>query len=87
MILMQANTFLRPLEGMGPGNLDFLGPKWLLVHSMPLQGPKKSQFPPLPMALEMYLHASKSLYSFILRIKLYDLKTEVNQNKVKLKIK
>jgi hypothetical protein len=27
------------------------------------------------------------LYSFILRIKLYDLKTEVNQNKVKLKIK
>ena len=28
-----------------------------------------------------------NLYSFILRIKLYDLKTEVNQNKVKLKIK
>ncbi len=26
------------------------------------------------------------MYSFILRIKLYDLKTEVNQNKVKLKI-
>jgi hypothetical protein len=26
------------------------------------------------------------LYSFILRIKLYDLKTEVNQNKVKLKV-
>jgi hypothetical protein len=25
-----------------------------------------------------------SLYSFILKIKLYDLKTEVNQNKVKL---
>ncbi len=28
-----------------------------------------------------------SLYSFILRIKLYDLKTEVNQSKIKLKIK
>jgi hypothetical protein len=28
-----------------------------------------------------------TMYSFILRIKLYDLKTEVNQNKVKLKIK
>jgi hypothetical protein len=27
------------------------------------------------------------LYSFILRIKLYDLKTEVNQDKVKLRIK
>jgi hypothetical protein len=26
------------------------------------------------------------VYSFILRIKLYDLKTEVNQNKVKLRI-
>ncbi len=27
------------------------------------------------------------MYSFILKIKLYDLKTEVNQNKVKLRIK
>jgi hypothetical protein len=36
-----------------------------------------------------HIHVSVSdlLYSFILRIKLYDLKTEVNQNKVKLKIK
>jgi hypothetical protein len=34
-----------------------------------------------------FLEEPALLYSFILRIKLYDLKTEVNQNKVKLKIK
>ncbi len=33
------------------------------------------------------LNIFRRLYSFILKIKLYDLKTEVNQNKVKLRIK
>jgi hypothetical protein len=45
MILMQANTFLGPLEGMGPGNLDSLGSNWLSERSKPFQGPKKSKFP------------------------------------------
>jgi hypothetical protein len=28
MILMQANQLLKPLEVVGPENLDFFGPKW-----------------------------------------------------------
>jgi len=36
-------------------NLDFLGPKWHSLRSLPFQGQKSLDFqgPPLPMALEM----------------------------------
>ncbi len=42
-------------RGVGPENLDFLGPKWLSLRSLPFLGPKVSIFkvPPLPMALLM----------------------------------
>jgi hypothetical protein len=46
--------------------LEFYGPKMALVYRLDAisQGPKKSRFPgpnPLPLALVMYLHASKTL--------------------------
>ncbi len=42
----------------------FFGPKWHSLRSLPFQSPKKSRFPgpnPLPLALVMDLHASKTL--------------------------
>jgi hypothetical protein len=44
MILMRKNPLLRPLEGVGSENLDFFGPKWHSLCTLPLQGPKKSIF-------------------------------------------
>jgi hypothetical protein len=42
--LLRENPLLRPLEGVGHENLNFLGPKWHLLRSLPFQGPKKSWF-------------------------------------------
>jgi hypothetical protein len=39
---MGANPLLGLLEGVGPENLDFFGPKWHSHRSQPFQGPKKS---------------------------------------------
>ncbi len=50
MLLMQANPLLGHRgRGLGPGHLNFLGPKWHSLCSLPFQGPKKSRFqgPPL----------------------------------------
>jgi hypothetical protein len=47
-------------RGLGPGNLEFLDPKWLNAIS---KGPKNYRFPgpnPIPLALIMNLHASKT---------------------------
>jgi hypothetical protein len=55
MILTRANSLHGPLEVVGPENLDFFGPKWHSLRSLPFQGP------PLPMYLKMNLPASKSL--------------------------
>jgi hypothetical protein len=44
MILMGANSLLGPLDGLGLENLDFFGPKWHLLRSLPFQGPIKSRF-------------------------------------------
>jgi hypothetical protein len=64
MILMWANPLLGPLEGEGPENLYFFGPKYHSRLSLPFQGPKKSRFSvPTPSnALRNgYMAASKSL--------------------------
>jgi hypothetical protein len=61
----KAITFAKG-RGLGPGNLKFFGPQralasWLDAIS---QGLKNSQFPgpnPLPLALVIYLHISKTL--------------------------
>jgi hypothetical protein len=47
----------------GPTYLDFFGPKWHSLFSIPYQGSKKFQLsgPTLPMALEMDLPQSKSV--------------------------
>ncbi len=39
---MRANPLFKPLEGVSPENLDFFGPKWHFLHSLPFQGPKKA---------------------------------------------
>jgi hypothetical protein len=49
----RSNLFLGPIEGVGPENLGFLGPKWHSLWSLPFRGP------PLPMALVMALPTSK----------------------------
>jgi hypothetical protein len=49
MSLLRANPFLGPLEGVGPENVDSLGPL------IAFQGPS------LPIALKMDLPTSKSL--------------------------
>ncbi len=36
MVLRGATSLLRALEGVGPENLDFFGPKWRSLRSMPL---------------------------------------------------
>ncbi len=64
---------------------DFLG--LFMLHKEKeyvLSGPRKSS---LIFASQLLTVCRCRLYSFILRIKLYDLKTEVNQDKVKLRIK
>jgi hypothetical protein len=53
-------------RGLGPGNLEFFGPQMALAYQLNAisQGPKNSRFPrpnPLPLALVMDLHASKTL--------------------------
>ncbi len=55
MVLRCATSLLRALEGVGPENLDFFGPKWYSLRSLPFQGP------PLPMPLVMMLHTLKPL--------------------------
>jgi hypothetical protein len=63
MILIRKNSLLRPLEGVCPKNLDFLGPNGTPFTRCHLQGPKSLDFegPPLSMALEMDLPTSKAL--------------------------
>ncbi len=55
MILMRENPLLGPLEGVGPENLDFFGPKWSRLSRCHFRAQKSLNFqgPPLPMALEM----------------------------------
>ncbi len=36
------NPILGPLEGVGPENLNFFGPKWHSLCSLPIQVPKNS---------------------------------------------
>jgi hypothetical protein len=62
-ILMGANSLLGPLDGVGPENLEVLGPKWHSLCSLSFEGPKKSRFSAstLPMALKMDFPASKLL--------------------------
>ncbi len=41
LIDFDAGKFItRPLEGVDPENLDFFGPKWHSLRSLPFQGPK-----------------------------------------------
>jgi hypothetical protein len=44
MILMRENPSLRPLEGVGPENHEFFGPKLHSLHFVAISGPKKSRF-------------------------------------------
>jgi hypothetical protein len=44
MILRAATSLLGALEGVGPKNLDFFGPKWHSLCSGHFRGSKKSQF-------------------------------------------
>ncbi len=44
MILRGATSLLEALEGVGPENLDFFGPKWASL--VQFQGPKKSEYLP-----------------------------------------
>jgi len=44
MLLMRENPLLGPLEGVGPENLDFFGPKLHSLGSLAFEGPKKSWF-------------------------------------------
>jgi hypothetical protein len=56
------------LEGVGPGNQDFFGPKWYSLCSLSFQGQKKSRFPKptLPMPLVMDVACLKTItYHFI----------------------
>jgi hypothetical protein len=65
---MRENPLLGALEGAGPENLDFVGPKWHLLCLLPFQGPKKSRFlgTPFSMALVMDVARIKSNH-FVLR--------------------
>ncbi len=48
MIFMGANLLLRPLDGVGPENLDFFVPKWQSLRpnkSLDFQGPPSSNGP------------------------------------------
>jgi hypothetical protein len=44
MVFRGATSLLGALEGVGPENLDFFGPKWQLLRSLPFQGPKRLNF-------------------------------------------
>jgi len=60
MSLMRADSWV------GPWSLKFFGPQMVRAYRLDVisQGPKNSRFPgpnPLPLALVMYLHASKTL--------------------------
>ncbi len=44
MVLRRPNLLLGALEGVGPGNIDFFGPKWHSLCLLQFQGPKKSRF-------------------------------------------
>jgi hypothetical protein len=53
-------------RGLGPGNGEFVGTQMALAYPLDAisQGPKNSPFPvpnPLPLALVMDMHASKTL--------------------------
>ena len=63
MVLRGATSLLGALEGVGPENLDFFGPKWHLLRSCHFRAQKSLDFqsPPLPMPLVMMLHPSKSI--------------------------
>ncbi len=63
MVLRNATSLLGALEGVGPENLYFFGPKWHSLHSCHFRAQKSLDFqgPPLPMPLVMMLHSSKPL--------------------------
>jgi hypothetical protein len=63
MILRGATSLLGALEGVGPENFDFFGPKWHSLRLCHFRAQKSLDFqgPPLPMPPVMMLHPSKSL--------------------------
>ncbi len=64
MVLWRAIPLLGALEGVGPGNLDFFGPKWHSLRLLQFQGPKKVSIfiaQSLQWPLFWVLPASKSL--------------------------
>jgi hypothetical protein len=63
IVLRRATSLLGALEGVGPENLDFFGPKWHSLCSCHFRAQKSldCQGPPLPMPLVMMLHSSKPL--------------------------
>ncbi len=63
MVLRGATSLLGALEGVGPKNLDFFGPKWHSFRTWHFRAQKSLDFqgPPLPMPLVMMLHPSKPL--------------------------
>ncbi len=48
-------SITRAIGSVGPGNLDFFGPKWHSLCSLPFHGPKSLDFqdPLFPIALVM----------------------------------
>ncbi len=63
MVLRGATSLLGALEGVGPKNPDFFGPKWHSLRSCHFRAQKSLDFqgPPLPMPQVMLLHSSKPL--------------------------
>ncbi len=66
--LMMANPLFEPMEGVGPENLEFLGSQMALAYQLDAisQVPRikklsNSRAQPLPVALVMDMHASKTL--------------------------
>ncbi len=59
---MRANPLQEPLEGVGRGNRDFLGPDMAKSEASAIWAQKCRDFqgPPIPMALVMVLFALKS---------------------------
>ncbi len=60
-ILRSATSLRGALEGVGPENRDFFGPKWHLLCSCHFRAQKSRDFqgPPLPMPRVMMLHSLK----------------------------
>ncbi len=63
MVLRRANPLFGALEGVGPGNLDFFGPKGPRFARSYFRAQKSLDFqgPPLPMPLVMDLDSLKTI--------------------------